>query len=107
LLFSHCQLRQNLAAARVDTTTEKFADARSKITPVLTQASKSGNFLFVFDARLALAEVALKSGQVAAGRAQLSALEKDARAKGFLLVARKARELAGSQSSLVVPLMRR
>ena len=85
-----------LAAARVDTATGKFADAKSKITPVLTQASKSGNFLFIFDARLALAEVALKSGQVAAGRAQIATLEKDARAKGFLLVARKARELAGS-----------
>jgi hypothetical protein len=32
----------------------------------------------------------VKSGRAAAGRARLQALEKDATAKGFLLIARKA-----------------
>jgi hypothetical protein len=38
----------------------------------------------------------MKSGHAETGRTQLTALEKDARAKGFLLAARKAHELAGS-----------
>ena len=82
-----------LAVARVDMATGKYADAKNRITPILTENSKSGNFLFIFDARLALAEIAFKSGQVAAGRVQLATLEKDARAKSFFLIARKAAAL--------------
>lgn len=40
--------------------------------------------------QLALGEIEMKSGKAAAGRARLEALEKDATAKGFLLIARKA-----------------
>ena len=42
------------------------------------------------EARLALGEIEVKSGHTASGQARLLALEKDAGAKGFLLVARKA-----------------
>jgi hypothetical protein len=44
-----------------------------------------------FEARLSLAEMQMRSGQGATGRAQLSGLEKEARQKGFGLIARKAR----------------
>ncbi len=54
--------------------------------------------------RLALGEIEMKSAQTAAGRARLEALEKDATAKGFLLIARKAalakRESAENQRPL-------
>ncbi len=39
------------------------------------------------DARLALAEIEMKSGQTTAGRAHLTAIEAD---KGYNLIARKA-----------------
>ena len=41
-------------------------------------------------ARLALAEIEMKAGQTAKGRAHLAAIEADAKATGYLLVARKA-----------------
>jgi ATP/maltotriose-dependent transcriptional regulator MalT len=85
-----------IAAARVDMGAGKFAEAKNKLAPVLAQATEKGYLLYVFDARLALGEVALKSRQTGAARAQLAALEKDARAKGFLLTARKAAALARS-----------
>jgi len=44
-----------------DIATGRFGDAGNKSKSVLTQASKSGNFLFIFDARLALAESAMQS----------------------------------------------
>ena len=43
-----------------------------------------------FDARLALAEIEMKAGQMTAGRAHLTAIEADALVKGYILVARKA-----------------
>ncbi|HSS99983.1 MAG TPA: tetratricopeptide repeat protein [Terriglobales bacterium] len=79
-----------LAAARVDIAMRKFTDAKNKIAPVLAQAGKVGNIPFIFDARLAMGEIALKSGQLNAAHKQLTALEKDARSKGFLLIARQA-----------------
>jgi len=44
----------------------------------------------ISEARLALAEMKMKSGDRATARAHLEALKKDAAAKGFLLIARKA-----------------
>jgi hypothetical protein len=42
------------------------------------------------EARLALSEVEMKSGNTAVGLIHLRALERDATARGFLLIARKA-----------------
>jgi hypothetical protein len=47
------------------------------------------------DARLALAEIEMKTGQVTAGRAHLTAIEADAKAKGYNLIARKATTARG------------
>ena len=44
--------------------------------------------------RLALGELEMKSGGTAAGRARLARLEKDASAKGYALIARKAHAAA-------------
>jgi hypothetical protein len=43
-----------------------------------------------FDARLAQGEVEVASTQRKGGEAHLRSLQKDARARGFLLIARKA-----------------
>ena len=47
------------------------------------------------DARLALAEIEMKEGQTAAGRPHLAAVELDAKAKGYLLITRKAVRVHG------------
>ena len=55
----------------------------------LAEAARAGLLGPQLHIRLALGEVLLRSGS-AAGRPRIEALEKDARDKGFLLVARKA-----------------
>jgi hypothetical protein len=42
------------------------------------------------DARSALAEIEMKSGQALEGHAHLAAIKADAKAKGYNLIARKA-----------------
>jgi DNA-binding winged helix-turn-helix (wHTH) protein/tetratricopeptide (TPR) repeat protein len=79
-----------LATSRVNVAGGKYAEARKSLSPVQTQAAKFGYAIYLFEARLILGEIDIKSGHTAAGRSQLSALEKDARAKGFLRIARKA-----------------
>jgi len=49
----------------------------------------------VLDARLALAKTEMKSGQIIAGRAHLTAIEAYAKAKGYNLIARKAASAGG------------
>jgi hypothetical protein len=61
---------------------------------MLVDATKHGYVGCAFEARLALGEIEVKSGHAAAGRARLTTLEKAARAKGFLLIARKAASAA-------------
>jgi len=46
------------------------------------------------DARLALGEIEMKSGQTTAGRAHLTAVEANAKTKGYILLTRKAALLA-------------
>jgi hypothetical protein len=45
---------------------------------------------YELNARLELGKLQLQSGQAAAGKAQLTSLEKDARARSYFLIARKA-----------------
>jgi hypothetical protein len=52
---------------------------------------------YEFEIRLALGEIEMKSGKRSSGTDRLKSLERDATAKGFLLVARKAKA-ASTQS---------
>lgn len=61
---------------------------------MLAEAAKHGYLGYAFEARLALGEIEVKSGRAVAGPARLRTLAKDARAKGFLLIARKAASAA-------------
>jgi hypothetical protein len=61
---------------------------------MLAEATKRGFVGYQLEARLALGELEMKSRQTAAGRAHLTALEKEARTRGFLAVSRKAGVLA-------------
>ena len=84
-----------LAAAvtfgRILTASGDFAAARKTLSDALAEAQKANLAYYQLDARLALAQLQLKSSNASAARASLAALENEARASGFLLIARKAR----------------
>ncbi len=84
------RLQFDLVSARVTLASDKPEPAVIHLRRTLAEAHKHGYVGVEFDASLALAELELKSGQVAAGRWQLKALEKSARSRGFGLIARKA-----------------
>ena len=88
-----------LASARVKAATGKSKDALQNLQDVLAEATKFGYVPYEFEARLALGEIEMQSGKASTGRPHLEALEKDARAKGFLLIARKATAAAKVQGS--------
>ncbi len=81
-----------LVEARTQAANANPADASKALQNLLTETNKSGYLPFEFEIRLALGTIEMQSGRAAAGRAQLKALEKDAHAKGFLRMARKAKE---------------
>jgi DNA-binding winged helix-turn-helix (wHTH) protein/tetratricopeptide (TPR) repeat protein len=63
---------------------------RKELAAVIATSQELGYVGVELDARLALAEIEMKSGQATAGRARLTTIEADAKAKGYNLVARKA-----------------
>jgi serine/threonine protein kinase/tetratricopeptide (TPR) repeat protein len=85
-----------IAAARVSAASAHYAnrgviaEADALLNAALSDAKTHGYLGHQFDARLGLAELKMKSGRVAEGSKELTVLEHDARAKGFMLVARKA-----------------
>ena len=88
-----------IETARVRAALGKNAEAKSSLETALAEATKYGLGGDQLEARLGLGEIEMKSGQTAVGRAHLKALAKDARAKGFLLIARKATAAAASGSA--------
>jgi tetratricopeptide (TPR) repeat protein len=66
------------------------SEAKKSIQSVLTDATKQNLTGIQLEARLGMGEVEMKSGDRSTGRAHLAALQKDATAKGFLLIAREA-----------------
>jgi len=72
-----------------------LAGARRSLNNALAESRKYGYRDLEFEARLALGEIEMKSGNRDASRATLRTLERDATAKGFLLVARKAAKTRG------------
>jgi hypothetical protein len=94
--------RTTIAAARIDTAGKDAAHsaagiaARKELAAIITKSRELGYQGIKLDARLALAEIEMKAGQTTAGRAHLAAIEADAKAKGYILVSRKAAAFAGS-----------
>jgi DNA-binding winged helix-turn-helix (wHTH) protein/tetratricopeptide (TPR) repeat protein len=86
----------SITAARIATADKAAARsaagiaARKELTDVIAKSHRLGYALVELDTRLALAELEMKAGQTAEGRAHLTAIEADAKAKGYNLVARKA-----------------
>jgi hypothetical protein len=81
-----------MADARVRARSGKTADALKELETVLTSARKFGYGIYQLQIQLALGEIELRSG-AAAARTHLTAVEKDARAQGVLLVANQAQAL--------------
>jgi tetratricopeptide (TPR) repeat protein len=79
-----------IAKARVDAASGKQQDAMKELATVEKDARAAGLVAIEFEARLALGETEIKAGQAAKGRATLTALAQEAKAKGFNLIAGKA-----------------
>jgi len=87
------ELSAAITAARVRAASGKQADsvdAAKQIKEVLAEATAAGFGETALDARLALGEIEIRSGNRAAGRARLESLQKDAARGGFLMIAREA-----------------
>jgi serine/threonine protein kinase/tetratricopeptide (TPR) repeat protein len=72
------------------TTSGNPEQAINQLQTSLQKSKKSGFGQLEFEARLALGEAEIKGGKATVGRADLRALERDAKAKGYMLIARKA-----------------
>jgi len=84
------RLQLDIAAAKLDAARSGGEPARQSLAAILAEANRTGFVEYQLEARLALGEIETGSGKIAAGHARLTALQKDAAAKGFLLIARKA-----------------
>jgi tetratricopeptide (TPR) repeat protein len=67
-----------------------LATALASVRSVMAQAHKTGMMKLEFEARAAEGEIEMQSGALTAGRAHLASLGRDAKAKGFELIAREA-----------------
>ena len=82
-----------LTAARVRAASGSAPDlaaATNRLEQVLAESNRTGFLRYTFEARLALGEIELHSGNRQNGRQHLESLMKDASAKNFELVAREA-----------------
>jgi len=102
-------LMSRLMAARVDATAGSPAQRNkaAKQLKALAQQAKAAQFVYAaLEARLALGEMELKSGNPAAGRKHLQVLQEDASSQGFLLMVQKAGMVLGkaeTQAALRAP----
>jgi hypothetical protein len=85
-----------IVAARAEAADGKVSASQTRLKQLLAQAVKTGNVQSQFDARLALGEIEIHSQERSDGKTTLSSLQKDATAKGFLLIAKKAAALSAS-----------
>jgi eukaryotic-like serine/threonine-protein kinase len=87
------ELSAALTAARIRAASGNSADANESIAAlrhVIAEATAARFGEIALEARLALGEMQMKSGDRAAGRALLEALEKESSNGGFVVVARRA-----------------
>ncbi|HZW05469.1 MAG TPA: tetratricopeptide repeat protein [Candidatus Nitrosotalea sp.] len=80
----------SITEARVRAANGDTAKSIQTLRRIRAEAEKHGLFTLAIEARLALGELEMRAGNVVSARSQLTSLENDARAKGFLLVAQKA-----------------
>jgi eukaryotic-like serine/threonine-protein kinase len=86
-----------ISAGSVYAAARQWDKSKERLRSTIEKASHMGYLHFEMEALLALGEVEMNSGQAAEGRALLVHLEKDATARGFLLIARKAHAAYANQ----------
>jgi eukaryotic-like serine/threonine-protein kinase len=94
------RLQFEIAQAEVQAASGKPADlqaATSALNLVIREAEKSGVLATLFEARIALGKAMMNYGDKAEGLTLLAAVDKDAAAKGFVMISRKAAKV-GRQS---------
>lgn len=84
------RIPMEITKATVDAQTGHVSSAVAELNHALAAAHAAGYLRCEFEARLALGEIKLKSGNLAAARGELAKLEKEATAKGFVRISRKA-----------------
>jgi len=87
-----------VAGARVRASSRDDRDVRDALATLknLLRASRAPTFAEeLYEARLALGEIEIKSADRAVGQSYLEALQKDASGQGFQLIARKASAVLG------------
>ena len=85
-------------AARLEAAEGQTRSAVAKLSAAVAEARRLGYYQLECEARLALGELELKTSP-GAGRAELDALQRDARERGFQLVARQAQGLLSLPAS--------
>ncbi|HWT81503.1 MAG TPA: hypothetical protein VN648_22135, partial [Candidatus Methylomirabilis sp.] len=93
------RLEFSIVAAQVRSASGKASDvveAEKSLQTVLVEAERNGFLGYQLEARLALATIQFKAGR-APGSKVLAALQTEAEAKGFGLIARKAAATAGGR----------
>ena len=83
------RLQYAITAARLRAA-DAPAEAAAALRAVVDEATKTGYLRLAYEARLHLAQAERQANQPDAARAGLERLRKDASAKGFRLIARKA-----------------
>jgi serine/threonine protein kinase/tetratricopeptide (TPR) repeat protein len=87
---THLRLAAALTIARVRAADGQTQEALASLETALAEAARLGLVGAQLEVRLALGEIELGAGEDRSGRSRLVALEQEARAQGFALVARKA-----------------
>jgi eukaryotic-like serine/threonine-protein kinase len=88
-----------MVSARILAQSNDPAEAEKQLNLLLDESTRDGLVSYQFEIRLALGEIEMKSGKTATGTSRLKSLEKDATAKGFLLIAHKAKAAASGAAS--------
>jgi tetratricopeptide (TPR) repeat protein/TolB-like protein len=79
-----------ITAGRVHAANGKAGEASRSLQGALAEAARLDCGRCLLEAQLAVGEMEMKQGKKAAAQEHLATLEKDAKAKGFVLIARKA-----------------
>jgi tetratricopeptide (TPR) repeat protein len=82
-------LRIEIATAEVSSV-KNARDSIRRLEGVIRESEKSELYARKLEATLIIAQTEIRSGNLAIGQARLRALQKEAEAKGFLLIARRA-----------------
>ncbi len=89
------QIDAAIADAQLSAAQGKTTAAGKSLSVLVSKTARTACVPCQFEARLALGQMEMKSGQRAAGRAHLQALEREAQAQDFGLIARQAAEAEG------------